>query len=262
MRKPDENMLLQLRNLSIGYDSGSPLMEKLNLHVDPGEMISLIGRNGAGKSTLLRCVIGLMQPMGGSCLLKGKELQSYTPRQKARLLSYVSPRLDHLPAINVEELVRLGRMPYTDWSGSLGKKDKELCRKAIKEVGLDLLAHRQIDSLSDGERQRAMIARAFAQDTALIVLDEPTAFLDIPNTFELISMLRGFRDGGRSILYTTHDFELALQYSDRMWVMQEDYVDEGDPDKLVKEGAFDRLFASSGIKFDKSSGKFRFRDRD
>jgi len=154
--------------------------------------------------------------------------------------------------------VGLGRMPYTGWMGRMGPEDRALIRQALDEVQMASFSERKLDCLSDGERQRAMIARAFAQDTPLMVLDEPTAFLDIPNTYELIRLLSRFRDGGRSIVYSTHDLETAMQCADKMWVIHEGKILEGAPEDLGMSGLFNELFSTSGISFDEQAGRFLF----
>lgn len=250
--------IISLEQFSIGYQQEDPLLNPLELKVNRGEMVALIGRNGTGKSTLLKSMIGLLAPLGGACMLDGLPLDEYSLPQRARMLSFVSSQLTQLPSLTVGELVALGRMPYTDWMGRLTQEDRLQVRKALEEVQMTSFENRKLDCLSDGERQRAMIARAFVQDTPLMVLDEPTAFLDIPNTYDLIQLLSRFRDGGRSIVYSTHDLETAMQCADKMWVIHEGRILEGAPEDLGLSGTFSELFSQSGISFDEQSGKFLF----
>jgi len=203
-------------------------------------------------------MIGLLKPLDGTCKLDGSPLLEYTLPQRARKLSFVSSQLMHVPALTVEELVSLGRIPYTGWAGRLNQGDRALIRQALDEVQLGSFESRKLDCLSDGERQRAMIARAFVQDTPLMVLDEPTAFLDIPNTYDLIRLLSKFRDGGRSIVYSTHDLETAMQCADKMWVIHEGRILEGAPEDLGLSGLFSDLFSTSAISYDEGGGKFVF----
>lgn len=251
--------IISLNRFAIGYQKDNALLSHLNLTVNRGEMVALIGRNGTGKSTLLKSMIGLLSPLDGSCLLEGRPLNEYSLLQRARMLSFVSSQLTQLPSLTVGELVGLGRMPYTGWMGRLGDDDRGLVRQALMEVQMTSFEHRKLDCLSDGERQRAMIARAFAQDTSLMVLDEPTAFLDIPNTYDLIRLLSGFRNNGRSIVYSTHDLETALQCADKLWVIHEGRILEGAPEDLGLSGLFNELFSESGIGYDELSGRFLFR---
>jgi len=250
--------IISLDRFTIGHHKENALLSKLNLTVNRGEMVALIGRNGAGKSTLLKSMIGLLAPLDGMCLLEGLPFADYTLPQRARRVSFVSSQITQLPALSVGELVGLGRMPYTGWMGRMSPEDKSLVSQALDEVQMSSFSERKLDCLSDGERQRAMIARAFAQDTPLMVLDEPTAFLDIPNTYELIRLLSRFRDGGRSIVYSTHDLETAMQCADKMWVIHEGRILEGAPEDLGMSGLFNELFSTSGISFDEQAGRFLF----
>ena len=250
--------IISLNQFTIGYQKENALLSQLNLTVNRGEMVALIGRNGAGKSTLLKSMIGLLAPQNGVCLLDGLPFGEYTLPQRARRVSFVSSQHTQLPSLTVGELVGLGRMPYTGWMGRLTPEDKLLVKQALDEVQMGPFEERKLECLSDGERQRAMIARAFAQDTPLMVLDEPTAFLDVPNTYDLIRLLSRFRDGGRSIVYSTHDLETAMQCADKMWVIHEGKILEGAPEDLGMYGLFNELFSTSGIRFDEQAGRFLF----
>lgn len=252
--------ILLLENLAIGYENGRALLGDLNLSVCRGEMVALIGRNGTGKSTLLKSMIGLLDSLQGTCYLEGEQLQQYSLRKRARIVSYVSSQVSSLPPISVHELVSLGRMPHTDWMGRMSEKDRKLVRLALEEVRMESLSDRRLDQLSDGEKQRVMIARALVQDTPLMVLDEPTAFLDIPNKYELISLLTSFRDRGKSVIYSTHDLETAMMCADRLWVIHEGKILEGSPEDLGISGIFNDLFQSSGITFDEDTRRFIYKE--
>lgn len=252
----DTEHILTLSNLAIGYGKEA-LLRDLHLTVRPGEMVALIGRNGTGKSTLLKSMIGLLPLLDGSCLLDGCGLESYDLRQRAKKVSYVASNLSHLPSISVRELVALGRMPFTGFLGRLTAKDQLHIEKALEEVGLESFAGRKLEHLSDGERQRCLIARALAQDTPLMVLDEPTAFLDIPNKYDLIQLLSGFRDQGKSIVYSTHDLETAMFCADKIWVIYGGEIREGAPEDLGISGLFDRLFEAAGVTYDQESSRFK-----
>ncbi len=256
MDRPGKDHIISLENLSIGYHPEEALLKDINLSAGPGEMVALIGRNGTGKSTLLKTMIGLLSSLGGTCKLAGTPVDDHGLSARARLVSFVSSQLTQLPTLSVEELVALGRLPYTGWMGRLGQADRAMVHQALEEVRLLSFARRKLDQLSDGERQRAMIARAFVQDTRLMVLDEPTAFLDIPNTHDLIRLLSRFRDGGKSMVYSTHDLETAMQYADKMWVIHGGRIHEGAPEDLGLSGLFDELFSSSGIRYDEPARRF------
>ncbi len=262
MSGTEEGHIISLDRFSIGFQKGKALLDSIRLSVNPGEMVALIGRNGTGKSTLLKSMIGLLTPLGGDCLLEGRPFGDYSLPERARRVSFVSSQLTQLPSLTVGELVGLGRMPHTGWMGRLTREDRDQIEQALSEVQMGVFMDRKLDCLSDGERQRAMIARAFAQDTPLMVLDEPTAFLDIPNTYDLIALLSRFRDRGRSIVYSTHDLETAMMCADKMWVIHEGRILEGAPEDLGLSGLFNDLFSSSGIRFDEIAGRFLYsRDR-
>jgi len=259
MDTPGKDHIISLEDLSIGHQQEDVLLNDINLSVGPGEMVALIGRNGTGKSTLLKSMIGLLPSLGGNCRLEGMSITQYDLPARARMVSFVSSQITQLPSLTVGELVALGRLPYTGWMGRLDRADHALVNQALEEVQLLSFTDRKLDRLSDGERQRAMIARAFVQNTRLMVLDEPTAFLDIPNTFDLIRLLSSFRDGGKSIVYSTHDIETAMQCADKMWVIHEGRILEGAPEDLGLSGLFDHLFSISGISYDEHSGRFLFK---
>jgi len=255
---PQAEHIISLDRFAIGYQKENVLLRNLKLTVNRGEMVALIGRNGTGKSTLLKSMIGLIEPLDGACIYDGLPFGDYSLPERARRISFVSSQLTQIPSLTVSELVGLGRMPYTGWMGRLSSKDVALIQQAINEVQLAPFAERRLECLSDGERQRAMIARALVQDTPVMVLDEPTAFLDIPNTYELVRLLSRFRDRGKSIIYSTHDLETAMQCADKMWVIREDRVEEGAPEDLGLSGLFNELFLSSGITYDEQTGRFLF----
>jgi len=255
LESPDH--IIALEQLAIGYQKNFALLSGINLSVHPGEMVALIGRNGTGKSTLLKSMIGLVPLLHGTCYLEKVPLQNYDLRKRARKVSYVSSQVSLLPSISVRELVTLGRMPYTGWMGRLGEEDKTMVEHALDEVQMGSLLDRKMDQISDGERQRAMIARAFVQNTPLMVLDEPAAFLDIPNKYELIRLLTRFRDRGKSIVYSTHDLENAMICADKLWVIHQGEILEGSPEDLGISGLFDTLFEPAGITFDEESRRFK-----
>jgi iron complex transport system ATP-binding protein len=248
--------MISLENISIGYQKDQPLLSQVNLNAGEGEMVALVGRNGSGKSTLLKSLLGLLPTLDGQCFLSGEELNSLDHKKRALSVSYVSSLITGMPSLTVRELVSLGRMPHTGWLGKMGKADWALVDEIICEVGMEAYMERSLDQLSDGERQRVMIARALVQDTPNVVLDEPAAYLDIPNKYELVRLLSLFRDRGKTIVYSTHDLETALMCADKFWVITDGKVHEGSPEDLGLAGIFDQLFDQSGITFDIKSGRF------
>ncbi len=253
--------LLETRSLTIGYapQKASPqvVAHDLTVNLASGEFVCLLGPNGVGKSTLMRTLAGMQRPLGGRALIAGVDVTTMTTRDRARHVGIVlTDRVDagHLDA---RTLVGLGRYPYTDWLGRLGPDDLEQVSWAIAAVDAIELADRPINELSDGERQKVMIARALAQDTALVLLDEPTAFLDLPRRVEIVALLRRLaRQTGKSILVSTHDLDLAVRNADRIWLMSNSSIEVGVPETLVLNGAFGRVFERDGILFDRQAGAF------
>lgn len=250
--------MISLDNISIGYHRDRALLSKVSLNAGEGEMVALVGRNGSGKSTLLRSLLGLIPFLRGSCHFSGVDLEQLDHKGRALAVSYVSSQVAGLPPLTVRELVSLGRMPHTGWMGKLDRSDWEMVDHMICEVGMEKYRERSLDQLSDGERQRVMIARALVQDTPNIVLDEPAAYLDIPNKYELVRLLSLFRDRGKTIIYSTHDLETALMVADKFWVITDETIHEGSPEDLGLAGLFSQLFDHSGITFDLNSGRFTF----
>lgn len=230
----------------------------LQLALWPGELVCLLGPNGAGKSTLLRTLAGVQAPLGGHLTIGGVPLASLSPEARARQLSIVLTERIDTGHLNVQELVNLGRHPHTGWLGGLSAHDHAQVRAALEATGTAPFAHRPISELSDGERQKVMLARALAQDTPLILLDEPTAHLDLPNRVALLRLLHQLaRTTGKGILLSTHELDLALQAADRVWLLPATgELLTGAPEDLVLNGAFAAAFQHEGLTFDPSTGTF------
>jgi iron complex transport system ATP-binding protein len=247
---PSPAPVLRTENLAIGYRL-SRRQERvvaagLAVQMEAGEMVCLLGPNGAGKSTLMRTLAGLQPALSGDVWLDGARLQSLSAAELARRLSIVLTERVDVGNLSAFGLVSLGRHPYTDWSGGLSETDRAAVAWALDAVGAMPLAHRPVLELSDGERQKVLIARALAQEPRLILLDEPTAFLTLA------------RETGRAILLSTHDLDLALRSADRLWLLGGNgLLHAGAPEDLVLSGAFERAFASERVNFDTFSGAFR-----
>lgn len=259
------SIILQTRDLTIGYrqgrDSALPILEHLNLELQAGEFACLLGPNGAGKSTLLRTLSRTQPALGGAVLLDGVALESLSARDLARRLSVVLTEIVTPGLLTAQDLVALGRHPHTDWSGRLSEEDHALVAWALEATGSRSLADRQVTALSDGERQRVMIARALAQQPRLMLLDEPTAFLDVQRRVEITGLLRRLaHETGLAVLLSTHDLELALRTADTVWlVTDERKLSSGAPEDLALAGAFDTVFRSPDVRFDPDLGVFKLR---
>ncbi len=253
---------IYINNLSIGYASGARkkiVAANLNAQIDKGELVCLLGSNGAGKSTLMRTICGFQPFFDGEISILGKTIGSFTEKEISRLVSVVLTDRIVVPNATVYELVSYGRSPYTGILGRTNKKDQQIIEKAIEQCGIAHKKDAQLSSISDGERQKAFIAKALAQDTPVILLDEPTAFLDLPARVEIIQLLRRISsESGKSVLLSTHDLDLALQMADRLWLLHNNGpLVTGSPEDLLLQNAFQILFQNKGIEFDTKTGLFR-----
>ncbi|ANV87496.1 ABC transporter ATP-binding protein [Picosynechococcus sp. PCC 7117] len=250
--------LLVTENLTVGYQRRA-LLQDLNLAIAQGQFVCLVGANGSGKSTLIRTLAGLEAPQAGQVWLNGTPLTALNAAQRAQRLSLVLTERVDLAWMSVTELVALGRYPYTDWQGRLGPTDRQIVREAIAAVGLTNLQAQPLNNISDGERQKAMIARALAQATDLMLLDEPTAYLDVPRRVEVMQLLRFLaHQQGRTVLMSTHDLDLALRSADQLWLITPSQrLVVGTPEELALEGYLGTTFSSDRFYFDQMSGQFQ-----
>ena len=209
-----------LQSLSIGY-SQKVIATDINAQIKGGELTCLIGRNGTGKSTLMRTLAGFLKPLGGTALLDGRDVSRLSPAERSHLISVVLTDRVDVDGMRVKDLVSVGRQPYTGFFGKMSSDDEEVVNKAIADVGMTDFAGRQVNSLSDGERQKVMIAKALAQQTPVILLDEPTAFLDYPSKKEMFQMLAQLcHEQGKAVLVSTHDLDIALPIADSVIEMK------------------------------------------
>lgn len=257
--KQHEEIVLT-KDLTIGYPDRQGMirvMSGINVSAHHGEMVALIGRNGAGKSTLLRTLVSLQKPVGGNIYLGGNTLDQIPGSEMTRKVSFASTEPIDIHNIRVREAVALGRYPYTNWLGSLSGEDIIRTEEALDLTGLAKLADRKIDSLSDGERQRVLIARSLAQDTELLVMDEPTAFLDLPSRYSIVSLLRKLsHEKNKCIIFSTHDLDTALNEADKIWLMDRDSLCQGAPEDLVINRSLARAFEDPFISFSTGTGTF------
>src|SRR5690554_4360446 len=252
---------VQLNNVSIGYPAkGAPriIQSGMNLTAARGELIALIGRNGCGKSTLLRSLACLQPIYEGVIWLNKENLTAMKVTSRAKWVSVVLTDQQATASFTVRELVSIGRDPYTGWLGSLSERDNRVVSQAIEMTYLNGFEERNIHELSDGERQRVFIARALAQDTPIILLDEPTSHLDLPNRINIMLLLQKLaRDAKKTIFISTHELETAMQVSDKLWLMDKGKgVSVGVPEDMVLDGNFDTVFHHPSFEFDKEYGSF------
>ena len=242
--------MIELRHLTVGYGEKAVLSD-ISQTLSAGQMVCLLGANGVGKSTILRTLSGFLPPLSGEVLLDGRDLTSLSLSQRSKSLSVVLTERVEVPYMKVVDLVGMGRSPYTGFFGTLSREDKSIVTEAIEMVGISSLAQRTIDTLSDGERQKALLAKALAQQTPVIFLDEPTAFLDFhAKVSTLRLMLRLAHETNKTIFLSTHDVEMAIQLSDVLWVVQDGQIASGTPSLLTENGTLHRFLEAEGISYD------------
>lgn len=210
-------MNITLEQLSVGYKGFPPVVSNINVEIKSGELTCLIGSNGIGKSTLLKTLTGFLPKLSGRLLLDGRDINILSQRERAKYISIVLTYKSDVQNLSVTEMVGMGRMPYTGFWGKLNTSDQTIVAEAIEMVGIEHLKNRMIQTLSDGERQKVMIAKALAQQTPVILLDEPTSFLDFPSKVEMLQLLhRLAKETNKVVFLSTHDLELALRIADRL----------------------------------------------
>ena len=264
MSESHGHTVLEARGLGIGYRSSkrtTVVTEKLNFKFGTGQLVGLEGANGIGKSTLLRTLSAMQPALSGEVLINSEEINRLNPLTLATRLSVVLTEVPASRNLTVTELVSLGRQPYTNLFGRLRASDKEAITRALDLTETNVLADKKCYELSDGQLQRVVIARALAQDTGLIILDEPTTHLDLYHRAYIVKLLKRLSsEENKTVLFSTHEIDLAIQIADMIIVMDTDgtYVDE--PCSLISDGRFKNLFPSDSIEFDAVSGRFTIRN--
>lgn len=256
--------VLHANNLGIGYATKGKkktLHKDIALSLQEGQLVCLLGPNGAGKSTLLRTLAGVQSPLKGEIMIEGAgKLHALHPRERARYISLVLTEKAVAGSLRVEELLALGRYPFTNWAGQLLPEDQQYVEEILEELKLGPLRKEALYTLSDGQQQKAMIARALVQNGQIIILDEPTAHLDIPNKMAIMRMLRDItKSRKKSILVATHELDLALEVADEFWLMgNQGQFFQGVPEDLILKGHFNAVFDQKELRFDPNTGRFRF----
>jgi iron complex transport system ATP-binding protein len=260
MTSEGKHIVLAAKNLTVGYfrkKIADIISSNIDFSLTEGELIALVGTNGIGKSTLLRTLSGMQPLIKGAVQLKEKDLHSYTALQLANYLSVVLTETPASKNLTVLELVSLGRQPYTNWMGKLSEDDKKIVTLALEATNTEALSDNKCFELSDGQLQRVYIARALAQDTPIIILDEPTTHLDLYHRASILKLLKNLAtETNKTILFSTHEIDLAIQLSDKMIVMTPEATYFDTPKDLIKAGRFDALFPKEMIHFDAETGRF------
>ena len=242
--------MIRFQNLTLGYGSRT-LIDSLTASVSRGELTALVGRNGTGKSTLLRAIAGLEQTLGGEIHIGERPLADLSAAERASTIAFVTTEKVRIANLRSRDVVALGRAPYTNWIGRMQKQDKEIVMQAIAAVGMSDYADKTMDRMSDGECQRIMIARALAQQTPIILLDEPTAFLDMPNRYELCTLLRRLaHEENKCILFSTHELDIALELCDSIALIAPPQLHILPTAEMVTSGHIERLFTGGIVNFD------------
>ncbi len=257
----DKEATVVLRGVSTGYRQGkhvSMVSKGLDAQLHAGELTCLLGPNGAGKSTLLRSLAGFQRTLEGEVTVKGERLESLYGNRLARLVSVVLTNNSGIKNLTVEQVVALGRSPYTGFWGRLRVRDRRTVDRCLEWVGMDNFRSRRMETLSDGEKQKVMIAKAIAQETPVIFLDEPTAFLDYPSKVSMLLLLHRLAKAlKKTVFLSTHDLEHALQVADQVWLLDKEHgLTTGMPEDLCGNGTVERYFNRPGLLFDASSGAF------
>lgn len=263
MSSENSNIILKTEDLSIGYrkkKNTQIIAKDINIEIHPGELVAVIGINGAGKSTLLKTLSGIIQNIDGQVFINEKNIQKTSPDKLAKYVSLVLT--DQMPSKNlsVTELITLGRQPYTNWIGRLTKNDLKKIMYAIQMVNIENIKNKKCHELSDGQFQKVLIARALAQDTSLIILDEPTTHLDLYHKAYVLKLLQKLsKETEKAILFASHEINLALQLCDKLVILKENRAIFGTPAELIQENILNDLFPNNLIQFDKDSSSFKIK---
>ena len=250
--------LIHTQSLAIGYTEGRSnkvLQENINLSLSSGEIISLMGQNGVGKTTFIKTLSGLHKGISGSVLHQDRLIDEFSKSALAKQISVVLTEKPFAAHLSVIELIALGRHPYSNWLGRLSTSDKQAIDVAMNQTNINYLARKKLYQLSDGQFQKVMIARALAQETDLIILDEPTAHLDLSNKIEIMLLLKSIAGNGKGVLIATHDLQVSLQLSDRLWLFNFNRpVLDGCPEDLILQGAIDQTLFPVNNNIDLTTG--------
>ncbi len=261
MKTENKHIILRTKDLSIGYTSKKEhivVASNINIELHKGELVGLVGGNGIGKSTLLRTITNVQNELKGDVFINEKNIKQYPALELAKVMSLVLTEQMAPKNLSVFELVALGRQPYTNWVGNLAENDIPIINKALNQTNISDLKHKKCFELSDGQLQKVMISRALAQDTALIILDEPTTHLDMYHKAYILKLLQKLAKAtNKTILFSSHEIDLSIQLCDKLIVMTKEDVVSDTPCNLISKGTFKSLFPKDLISFDEKTGSFR-----
>ena len=252
--------ILELSNLEIGYDKS--LIKNINIEAEQSELIALIGLNGIGKSTLLKTIAGIIPLRQGNIFIEHKNLKKYNKQRLASIVGFSSVNQISTTNLKIKDFVALGRIPYTSILGTLKSQDTLIVQKAIEECGLQKIAQKEITKVSDGQRQRVFIVRLIAQQTRLLLFDEPTAFLDVEGKYKIVYLFKKItKEMNKTIIFSTHDLKIAIQTADKIWLFIDNKIIEALPEDLILQGKFNKLFSDSNINFNNFTADFDVKNK-
>ncbi len=260
MTAKKKHIILKSKDLSIGYFNKKQqhiVASALNFEVEKGKLVCLLGKNGIGKSTLLRTLSKVQPKLSGNLFIDNETIENVTAQDLSKKMSLVLTERIPESNLTVYELIALGRQPYTNWIGTVTATDEKHIQEAIELVHIESLIHQKCDELSDGQLQKVMIARSLAQNTQLIILDEPTAHLDIHHKMEVFNLLQTLvKNLHKTVIISTHEVQLALQLADELWLLNDNSFATGSTDKLIENGHLEQLFSNEYVKFDSKTKQF------
>ncbi len=263
MNKSISHIILKTESLNIGYEKKNErnsIASNIDIEINESELVAVIGINGIGKSTLLRSLSRIQRPLSGKILIKNIQIEQLNPAQLAASISLVLTEQPVSRNLKVFELVALGRQPYTNWIGKLTRNDLNHILESLQLVGIEDLQNKKCYELSDGQFQKVLIARALAQNTSLIILDEPTTHLDMYHKAYVLKLLKRLtRETKKAIVFASHEINLALQLCDKIILMEKGRIQTGSPGELIKAEAFSNIFPSDLIFFDAETSSFKIR---
>ncbi len=252
--------LLNIEKLSVGYGKEQrKVVENASMHVEAGEIVLLLGENGSGKSTLIKTIAGLIEPLSGELMFQQRDLKQWNRKQLAKEMALVLTDQSYQALLSVEEFVAFGRYPFTNWLGQLKKEDIKQIQDSLTACELQTLRHKKMDALSDGERQRVFLARAIAQQAQLLILDEPTTHLDVKNITAQLRLIKKLAEGERTVIFSSHQFDLALQIADKVWLIEDKKVHQITPDDFYNDCIYQEILLGDAYRYDQADKRFRIK---